>query len=674
MELEICKIHTTKYKIHSVDKLFKSFEFEPIVPYNLWFEHELYSIVVVADDKLQCNRHRYFNNYKLTPSITDKDNNIEGIKIFLNEMSLFQPYYPETFFYVYEFLKSTAFNLDCKNVLHIGLNYTFGTMEAIMIYDEMNSRCNNYHLVRIGNEKFTENNVIFNNDKIKFLNQPYKVIYFETKNDLWGTYTFISIDCIHFLNSSFEWNNEEKDFQATLYYLLLAIKNMYKGASLIIKMRLNATPKWQLIVDIVKQSFKTFNFFRSSIMHKHNNDIYLYAENYLKKCKDVKFGNSYELGIYKKHGLKYETTEVIEKVIPLKKFKINEWFEYHNLKQINTIKSNFKFKAFVSDNMVDMKMKMNDGECAKQLTCTLNHFKRVMDTKSISEWGRLMSEINPSIPLKHMIKQKYKLPHVSNAWLKLYEIFNLIPDIITKKKINSFHICEAPGAFIMATNHYVGVKNVNWYAQTLKPSKDNTALDDYFNLIRDFPDRWLFGDEDKEEWEVGDSGDIVNSETIEYYEKHEKLKDIDFMTADGGIHCEQYDLNYQEELTEFIFSSEVECILRCLAKNGSAIIKCYLPANRTTTRCSIYALIKQFSKVYIVKPKTSNSTNSEIYIVCINYKKTNYKKYISMSETDLMPEQYENIICKLIENQINALLNVYYCYYNEEEKEKQKHK
>ncbi len=73
--------------------------------------------------------------------------------------------------------------------------------------------------------------------------------------------------------------------------------------------------------------------------------------------------------------------------------------------------------------------------------------------------------------------------------MKMYEMLNLFPDIVLssqKSNIKSFHLCEAPGAFISAFNHYITSKGYTheWYAQTLNPKYNSDALDDHYGLIK----------------------------------------------------------------------------------------------------------------------------------------------------------------------------------------------
>lgn len=76
------------------------------------------------------------------------------------------------------------------------------------------------------------------------------------------------------------------------------------------------------------------------------------------------------------------------------------------------------------------------------------------------------------------------------------------------------HLCEAPGAFIAALNHYLKLNHpeakFKWCATTLNPyyegnSFNNAVLDDRL-MVRTF-DNWEFGEDF--------TGDITNKRNVE---------------------------------------------------------------------------------------------------------------------------------------------------------------
>src|SRR5271154_806608 len=86
----------------NVIKIMKHNPLETLVPFNLWWNHPMYRIV----DEHENNQHlrcRYFKNALLTPLI-GKSSYLNHLKSFLENLSLYQPFYPETFYMMWEFL------------------------------------------------------------------------------------------------------------------------------------------------------------------------------------------------------------------------------------------------------------------------------------------------------------------------------------------------------------------------------------------------------------------------------------------------------------------------------------------------------------------------------------------------------------------------------------------
>ncbi len=82
-------------------------------------------------------------------------------------------------------------------------------------------------------------------------------------------------------------------------------------------------------------------------------------------------------------------------------------------------------------------------------------------------------------------------------------------------------------------------------------------------------DIWRFNNDD--------SGDISRSTIIKYYANDERLKNIDFITADAGLYCHPNDINEQEAFLGKINMGQIICILACLPIGKSAMFKTFLP-------------------------------------------------------------------------------------------------
>lgn len=705
---------------------------EKIVPFNLWFHHDSYMII----DYCQNNQHirtRCFNNNLLTPLITIVNKNLSQLKSCLYDMSLYQPYYPETFYSMWEFLQLKHLDMNIKNFLYIGNENKLGNMEAIILYHEKYKiyyQENVYHCLI--NDKICE-------PEIDYLNQSYNVKYIKNNENM-IKYDFICVDINHMMNDLYKWNNEEKDIQCMLFYLITSLSYLNKNGNMLLKLNLISSKSLSLIFDISHTFFKEYTFIRPKIVNVLNPEIFLFLNKFgIKKISSyhIFLKNLYNYKIYHLFYLNcyYDVNNPIfikykkklkHWINDIKSFIKNEyknkfttitWHKSFDLKQIielrpfnkmyntqesinkngfirynlNITNKNIYIKLIKSDKLF-MYPYYNDLLIKK---AELNYYKRVMDTKPskifISNqinnnnnnyfitWEDLTYALDSYNMAKKILKE-HKVEMLTNAWMKMYEIlYNVMDEIIYQKKnIKTFHLCEAPGAYISAFNYYLSNKiKWEWYAQSLNPNINN-ALNDSFGLISSNPDRWIFGNEND------NSGDITHSEIIKYYSSHIKLQNIDFITSDAGIYCPPNKLNEQESFMNKINMGQIICILACLSINGSAILKTFLPMTEPLTISMIYILSHLFESIEFIKPKTSHSYNSEIYLLLKKYKgiskdilnilyillddpKITSKTLLFIEFDKNFFKSYVNAISNLIDNQILSLQNNYYYYYHFDE-------
>ncbi|KAH8741692.1 adrift-like FTSJ family RNA methylase [Cryptosporidium ryanae] len=268
----------------------------------------------------------------------------------------------------------------------------------------------------------------------------------------------------------------------------------------------------------------------------------------------------------------------------------------------------------------------------------------------------------------------YKLREIpvelpTTGWCKLYEILHYFRwhEFIIGDEYHSMHLCECPGGFISALNHYINLNVIikrqrqgssklhwEWRATSLNPyyefNDPNAVLTDDI-IYRDTYRAWNMG--------VDDSGDITNTQNIDFiWEKTSKSTKnswlADLVTADGSIGI-QHNPNNQEILTSSIQYSEVVCALGLLRKHGSLILKCFNVFNHTSI--SLIALLCYcFRNLHIVKPMMSKGGNGEIYLVAIDFqgirsvllknllshfheKKNNFDQY-SLFPREWLPDEF----------------------------------
>jgi hypothetical protein len=103
-----------------------------------------------------------------------------------------------------------------------------------------------------------------------------------------------------------------------------------------------------------------------------------------------------------------------------------------------------------------------------------------------------------------------------------------------------------------------------------------------------------------------------------------KNSNADLITADGGFNWK--DENYQEQEAYILLLSEIYCALKVQKEGGCFVIKFFEVFTEVTIKM-IEILRRFYKNVLIAKPLLSRPSNSERYIVCINYNSPN-EKYI----------------------------------------------
>ncbi|XP_023235099.1 cap-specific mRNA (nucleoside-2'-O-)-methyltransferase 2-like [Centruroides sculpturatus] len=262
-----------------------------------------------------------------------------------------------------------------------------------------------------------------------------------------------------------------------------------------------------------------------------------------------------------------------------------------------------------------------------QLKKELNETKNLLNDKEIKQWRRHTTYTNRAGFVLNTVRCEIGPELLTQAWLKFYEILSSYPLVpCGVRDFSSFHLCEAPGAFVTALNHYVSCLkwkvNWKWKANTLNPYYEGNCLgfaimDDRF-LIKTLKN-WHFGNDN--------TGNILNPvylyDLMAFLEidlkKSENL--LDLITADGSIDCQENPAE-QENLIVALNFAEVVIALHLLKDGGNFVLKMFT-IYECDAICIMYLLNCIFQKVNLFKPATSKSGNSEVYVVCLNYKGRN---------------------------------------------------
>jgi 23S rRNA U2552 (ribose-2'-O)-methylase RlmE/FtsJ len=717
----------------SLKKILEINECESLVPFNLWFKNKYYEI---SDnyENFQHIRLRFFYNNLLTPLQTNSADHayIETLRSILPDMTLYQPFYPETFYEMWELQMSNKEITDHK-FLVVAKELAFGSMEALMLFCEKYQHTyqqNIYDMILAEKPTINDANDMNDVDELTFqlpeynyLGQAYSLSILQ-KKESFVIYDVIAIDCLSLKENIVSYKFEREDLAATLFYVEQVLDYLRDNGKLILHVDYTCSVSWSVLFDILNDYFKEITIKKPSSTNPLNTRIYVEAIGFnLSKFKlrpAIYFAlieNYYLLDLYKNFSLEYinkdnkfwtkflTTTKVLIESIQTSDTK--KFCDENDLVTISHIESQHKhmpqgntmvqYKLTTDSNKLTLTTSSADKLFAhpdyKKLISKrgqLNACKRTMDTKPstifvgdcapsktfLTTWDQLSTQIQmPYYTLKKILRNNFNAEYPTNAWTKMYEMLCFYEKLIPKNKIRSFHLCEAPGAFILATNHFAETRGYefDWRAQTLRPNNTNDALHDGFGLIASYPDRWLFGEDD--------SGDITKSSVIKSYAQNPKLQNLDFMTADAGLICSPQELNEQETKLCKINLGQVTCILACLKPGKSAIFKTFLPLSEPLNLSLMYVLVHHFKEVYLTKPATSNACNSEVYVVLNGFmgieqilldalyelldldEITAKTLFCAKMKTNFY-KSYLDVMTKLIDRQINAIHESYYYYYN----------
>ncbi len=211
---------------------------------------------------------------------------------------------------------------------------------------------------------------------------------------------------------------------------------------------------------------------------------------------------------------------------------------------------------------------------------------------------------------KHSIS---KIKPLSRAFFKLIEMCNTF-DLFNEgsKSINSFHLAEGPGGFIEAATYLRYNTNDKYYGMTLI-DQENDNVPGWNKSI-------LFLKKNKNviiENGIDGTGDLYSHQNFEHCYKSHK-NSMDFITADGGFDF-SVDFNKQEAMALRLIFTEVMYAVIMQKKGGNFVLKMFDTFLKSSIDI-IFMLSSLYSEVYITKPDTSRTANSERYIVCKGFK------------------------------------------------------
>lgn len=239
------------------------------------------------------------------------------------------------------------------------------------------------------------------------------------------------------------------------------------------------------------------------------------------------------------------------------------------------------------------------------------------------------------------------LPHsvISNAFIKMWECLTA-SNLIHKTKSTKyrvFHICEAPGQMILATQYFIEKKRRNitdydWRANSLNPfnaevrAKYGKVFSDEYKLMRNNSKKWL--------WGADNTGDITQVANIKWYRKYilEEMPDLNLIIGDGGLGSGNDTLVLQR-----LDLAQVVMVLACSRAGGGCVIKHFTPfmPNHPESQDAtsfflgfIYLYYLAFEEISLFKPYSSDMTSGEFYVIGKDF------RGLGEGETDVLTRLY----------------------------------
>ena len=304
------------------------------------------------------------------------------------------------------------------------------------------------------------------------------------------------------------------------------------------------------------------------------------------------------------------------------KFKLVKYQKQYDLKINNKIKPyHFDDLNIQQDNLEKIFKEKNKILFKKKYTELPLLIKKVTEgfTRGVSQY------INYNYEVK-----------VSNAYIKLWEIYNSIPYLVkNRKELNVFHLAEAPGQWINCTQHYIdtkknNVRKYNWLAQSLNHKhKENIKkfgkgiFSDDYGLIKKNPKKWLYGKDD--------TGNIIKIKNIKWYREYVKDIKLDLITGDAGMIGEGIKLVDLQQLE----IAQLLMVLSLSKKGTNCVIKHFLNYITDLKQSYygsgyflnlVYLYYIHFREVQLIKPHTSSPNSGEFYLVGIDFQGIDNKK------------------------------------------------
>lgn len=244
------------------------------------------------------------------------------------------------------------------------------------------------------------------------------------------------------------------------------------------------------------------------------------------------------------------------------------------------------------------------------LKTELNKTKSRIDNH-IHEWERAKKQIHDYEYVYYSSYRKKNISSispVSRSYFKFREIyFEYNIHIENNSKICT--LAEAPGGFIQSIIHLLP-ENTHVKIMANSLVSNDKSIPTWNNTIKRFNIEFIYGRNNN-----GDLCDFINLLSMI---KTQGKSSCSLVTGDGGFDFSS-DYSKQEFNSLRLIYSEIFMALNLQAKGGSFICKVF-DTFMTETIDLLYLLNLSYGRVYLHKPKMSRNSNSEKYIICLDFK------------------------------------------------------
>lgn len=321
----------------------------------------------------------------------------------------------------------------------------------------------------------------------------------------------------------------------------------------------------------------------------------------------------------------------------------NGIFPYYT--QYELLNREYKFKELYNENSDISKYSEKILSLKNKMLSKLHEFKeKFYKPKGENQLQNQIFYNYAHYEIRDYIEQYMNAEIVTNAWVKMYDLLMGI-DMNFIKKIKSFkcfHICELPGGFISAINHFIKTKTnlkYEWIAESLFDTKNKNMIGDDYGLYEHYKDHYDLGSS-------GD-GDMYNEKNIEYYIN--KYWDTEFflVTSDCG---EDSDISFETKEDKMWKIHWHQFILAIGLNNHFYFGKIYSSYSDNINKLVMLAQLF-YERVTLKRPYTTKITSDEIYILCKYKKKFDRTIWKDLMKLDInkikLPEEFHKEMYKI---------------------------